>query len=184
MLLPAIARADGRLLDDDTFASTSKGSLVLDGGLLVGDPAALPTGMSTGLAAGITRTCGCNFAYGARVGWSSSTDYSQTWIVTHDDFRLRAIGGIRHAAGRGAISLRLGLGATIVHEVRTRNQAVDNSLDSRGFDTLPAADLEAVFAVHIAGPWLATVGAGPSFDYFQGSIDRGWTAEMGVAWQP
>ncbi len=184
VLAPAIAHADGRLLDDDTFASTSKGNLVLDGGLLVGEPAALPSGMSTGLSAGITRMCGCHFEYGARIGWSTTTEYSEFWTVTHEDMRLRAIGGLVHRAGRGTVSLRLALGATIVHEDRTRNQTMETALDSRAFDTLPAADLEASFAVHIAGPWLAIVSAGPSFDYFQGSIAHGWMAEMGVAWQP
>ncbi len=182
ILAPALAHADGRLLDNDAFAPTSKGSLILDGGVLVGEPAALPTGMSTGVSLGISRLCGCHFEYGARFGWSSATENSQFWTVTHDDFRLRAIGAIHHQAGRGTVALRLAIGATVVHEVRMRNQ--DMGLDSRAFDTLPAADLEAVFAVHVTGPWLAIVSAGPSFDNFQGSLVTGCMSQLGIGWQP
>lgn len=189
------ARADnGRLLTDDTFAVHEGGNLVLDAGLLIGFPAALPTGMSTGIGAGITRQCGCLFSYGARASWSTASATSSekvgdppAWTVSHSDLRLRAIGAIRHAAGRGTLALRLGVGATIVHEVREPVQAMRAGRTdqiTRAFATLPAADLEAVISVHVIGPWLMVVSGGPSVDLFAGNLHGGFTAQLGVAWQP
>jgi hypothetical protein len=188
-LVPGRAFADGRLLDDDTFAVRSTGDLAIDGGLVVGFPAALTTGMSTGVGAGITRGCTCWFAYGARASWSTTSESSMAWTVTHQDLRLRATGAIRHAAGRGTFALRLGLGATVVHELRVRTQGMragltGNDLETRAVDTLPAADLEGVISLHVTGPWLMVVSGGPSVDVFDGSLHAGWTAQLGVAWQP
>ena len=156
---------------------------------MLGFPAALTTGMSSGIGAGVTRECGCRFAYGARASWSSATESSQIWTVTHADLRLRATGAIRHVAGRGTLALRLGLGATVVHEDRVRNQGMragltGSDLETTALATLPAADLEAVVLVRVVGPWVLVVSGGPSVDLLAGSLHGGFTSELGVAWQP
>jgi len=190
LLTPAVARADaGRLLTDHSFDTDPGGQLVVDAGLLVGMPAALPAGLSTGIAAGITRTCGCHFSYGARVGWSRVAEPGTAWLVTQDDFRLRAVGAIRHDAGRGSIALRLGLGTTIVHEVRDREQGMRAGLTGSELQTtatraLPAGELEAVVGIKIAGEWWLVASAGPSLDVLSGSARLGWVSQLGVGWQP
>lgn len=187
LLASATASADDHVqVDDDTFAVDSKGGLAVDAGLLVASPAALPSGMSTGLVAGITRSCGCHFAYGLRASWSTISESSLVWTVDQTDFRLRATGSIRHEAGRGSIALRLGLGPTFVHEVRTRNQSMEAGTDltTRAWGTVPAGDLDAMFSLHVAGPWLAVASGGPSLDHFGGAFVLGWSASLGVAWQP
>jgi hypothetical protein len=187
LLASATASADDHVqVDDDTFAVDSKGGLAVDTGLLVASPAALPSGMSTGLVAGITRSCGCHFAYGVRASWSTITESSLVWTVDQTDFRLRATGSVRHDAGRGSIALRLGLGPTFVHEVRTRNQSMEAGTDltTRAWGTVPAGDLDAMFSLHVAGPWLAVASGGPSLDHFGGAFVLGWSASLGVAWQP
>jgi hypothetical protein len=186
LLVPCVAAADGRLLDDDTFAVGPHGDLAIDADLLVGMPAALPTGIATGFAAGITRGCGCRLAYGVRASWSATTESSQAWTVSQADYRLRATGAIRATAGRGTFALRLGLGTTIVREQRVRTFSMESSstIETHALSALPAADLEAVVALHIAGPWLGVLSAGPSVDVHDGGIHGGWTAALGVAWQP
>ena len=185
-LVPRFAAAEPRLLGDDTFATHSEGDLALDGGLLVGMPAALPSGISSGFGLGVTRGCGCHFAYGVRAGWSTVTESSLTWTVSQSDYRLRAIGAVRHSAGRGTLELRLGIGTTIVHEVRVETQSMrlPDPKSSRAIAALPAADLDAVIALHVTGPWLAMVSAGPTFDVLDGHLHAGFTAQLGVAWQP
>jgi hypothetical protein len=184
----ATASADdpARQVDDDTFAVDSKGGLAIDAGLLVASPVALPSGMSTGVVAGVTRSCGCHFGYGVRASWSTVTESSLTWTVDQTDLRLRVTGSVRHEAGRGSVALQLGLGPTFVHEIRTRNQSMEagSGLTTRAWGTVPAGDLDAVFAVHVAGPWLAVASGGPSLDHFGGAFVLGWSASLGVAWQP
>lgn len=184
--VPNLAAADGRLLDDNTFAVTPGGRFVLDTGLFVGMPAALPTGMSTGVALGLTRNCGCHFAYGLRASWSTVTEASMAWSVSQSDYRVRAVGDVHHDAGRGRLALRLGVGTTVVHEIRTEPQSArtPNPIETHAVEALPAADLEAVVALHVTGTWLAVVSAGPSVDYYSGALRGGWTAELGVGWQP
>ncbi len=185
------ARAEGpRLLDDDTFAVHSEGSLALDGALYVATPAQLPAGMSTGVAAGVTRGCGCLLAYGLRASWSQVTESSPVWSVTQWDMKLRASGALRHRAGRGTLSLRLSAGATVVREDRVRNQAMTAGLTGGAFETkayalMPAGELEGVITLHVAGPWLAIVSAGPSLLVDpSGGVRGGFVAQMGVGWQP
>ena len=184
------AHADsGRMIDDDTFALSSHGPYLVDAGLLVALPAALPAGISTGIGAGLTRDCGCHFSYGARASWSTETASSITWQVTHWDMRLRAIGMVRHDAGRGMIALRLGAGTTIVHEHRVRNQGMrigltGSALEDSATEALPAGELEAVVGLHITGPWLAMISAGPSLEVFGGALRGGWVAQIGIGWQP
>lgn len=164
-------------------------NLTLDAGLLVASPAVLAGTMSTGIAADITRRCGCHFEYGAQLGWSSASGSSTAWSVTHADLRLRAIGGLRLDAGRGAFSLRAGLGTTVVHETRERNQGeraglMGDELATSAWRALPAGDLEGVVSLHVSGPWLLAVGGGPSLYVVDGDVRAGWTAQLGVSWQP
>ena len=128
-------------------------------------------------------------AWGARVSWVTATESSLPWTVTHSDLRLRVTGGVQTAPGRGTIGLRLGLGGTMVHETRVRNQGMragltGSELQTSAFAMLPAADLDAVVALHIFGPWLLMTSGGPSLDLRDGKLHAGWSAELGVAWQP
>lgn len=187
--IPRVARADGRLRDRDTFAVHSTGDVAVDGGLVVGFPAALPTGLSKGAGVGVTQGRGGVLAWGARASWSTATESSISWTVTQWDLRLRAIAELRHRAGRGTIALRGGIGATVVHEHRVRNQGsraglTGSDLETSAVAALPAADLEAVVAVHVAGPWVLVMSGGPSVDLRSGALHGGWIAGLGVAWQP
>jgi hypothetical protein len=186
--LPHTSHADGdALLTDDTWRYRSTGDLVVDGGLVVGFPAALPTGLARGVGAGVTT--GRQLAWGARASWVTATESSLPWTVTHSDLRLRITGALQKAAGRGTIGLRLGLGGTLVHESRVRNQGMraglsGSELETSAFAMLPAADLDAVIALHVAGPWLLMMSGGPSIDVLDGELHAGWSAQLGVAWQP
>ena len=180
----------GRLLGDDTFAVTKGGPYLVDAGLIFAAPAALPAGISSGIGAGFTRECGCLFSYGARASWSTESVDNDMWTVTHWDMRLHAFGMIRHTAGRGMIGLRLGGGPTFVHEHRVRDQGsrlpglTGSALETSTTATLPAAELELVVGLHVAGPWLGMISAGPSVDVLDGNLRGGWTAQIGVGWQP
>jgi len=185
---PASALADdGTLLGDDTWNYHSSGRVAVDGGLVVGFPAALPTGLSTGAGAGVT--VGDTLTWGARASWVTATESSLPWTVTHSDLRLRVTGGVQAAPGRGTIGLRLGLGGTLVHESRVRNQGMraglsGSDLETSAFAMLPAADLDVVVALHVAGPWLLMMSGGPSVDVLDSKLHGGWSAQLGVAWQP
>jgi hypothetical protein len=186
----AVARAEPRLLDDTTFDVHSQGQLVLDGALLVASPSSLPAGLSTGLAAGVTRECGCTLAYGVRASWSTESGASQEWQVTDQELRLRATAALRHRAGRGTVALRLAAGTTVIYEDRVHQQGtraglMGSALENREFAALPAGELEAVINLHVAGPWLAIVSAGPQLVVESGgTVHGGFTAQLGVAWQP
>src|SRR5262249_57342476 len=91
--------------------------------------------------------------------------------------------------GRGTIGLRLGLGGTLVHETRIRNQGMragltGSDLENSAFAMLPAADLDAVVALHIAGPWLLMTSGGPSLDIHDSKLHAGWRAGLGGPSQP
>lgn len=181
------AADDGALLGDDTWAYRSPGDLTVDAGLSIGFPAALPTGMATGAVAGVTS--GRRWTWGAHAAWATATESSLAWTVTHSDLRLRIQGGVQATPGRGTIGLRLGLGGTLVHETRRRNQGMRAGLSGSALETsalalLPAADLDGVVMLHIAGPWLLVIAGGPSIDRHDGALHAGWNAELGVAWQP
>jgi hypothetical protein len=159
----------------------------VEAGLVLGFPTALPTGMSTGVGAGVT--VGEALTWGARASWATATESSLPWTVTHRDMKLRITGGVQARPGRGVIGLRLGVGGTLVHENRVRNQGMraglmGSELENSALAMLPAADLDAVVALHIAGPWLLVTSGGPSFDLRDGKLRGGWSAELGVAWQP
>jgi hypothetical protein len=189
IVLAALARvghADDRLISEDTFAVHPPSVLQVDAGLLTGTPEALGTGISSGVIAGVTHTCGCALAYGARASWSTISATNTTWMLTEQDIRLRGTGELRHRVGRGAIALRLGAGATIVYEHRERSQqrmGLD-PLATSAFDTLPAADLEAVIALKVTGAFGVVISGGPSLTYFEDGAHGKWTAELGLTWQP
>jgi hypothetical protein len=187
-LVLGVATTAGAQVADDTFRVHSTGRLTVDGGLIMGMPAALGTGLSTGVGGGVTFGGGL-IAWGARASWASATESSISWTVTHADLRLRAAAAIQVAAGRGRFALRLGIGPTMIHESRVRNQGAragltGSDLETSAFVLLPAADVEAVVALHIAGPWLLTIGGGPSLALESGNARGGWTAQLGAGWQP
>lgn len=183
------ARAEGPPppSDSDVWAVRSTGRLAVDAGLILGRPAAWETGMTSGVGAGLS--VGRRLTWGLRASWSTATESSEVWTVTRQDVRLRAAAGVQHAAGRGAFALRLEVGPTLVHEGRTRNQGMRAGLTGSDLETatwaaLPAADLQAVVTLHVAGPWLLIVGGGPSLTYASGAMHGGWMVQIGTGWQP
>lgn len=182
----AFADEAARLADDE-WTVRSAGRLAVDGGLVMSSTATLGTGMATGVGAGLTY--GRRFAFGARASWATATESSLVWTVTHDDYRLRGVAVVQQPAGRGVFGLRLDLGATLVHEDRTRNQGARAGLTGADLmnsatAALPAGELEAVVSVHVAGPWLLTLSGGPGALLDGGTLRGGWTTELGVGWQP
>src|SRR5262249_11307194 len=156
------AHAEGTERSDDPWRVRSTGNLTLDGGVVLATPAALETGLSTGVGAGVT--FGRVLAWGLRGEWSSATESSLAWTVTQADIKLRATVALQRTAGRGRFALRLGLGPTLVHETRLRNQGsraglTGQDLRTSSLSTLAAGDLAGVVALHVAGRWLLTMGA-------------------------
>jgi hypothetical protein len=185
---PCPSLADDSSLTDSTWDYASRGRLAIDAGLAIGFPAALPTGLGMGVGAGITHAA-AGVTWGARAAWLTTSESSLTWTVSHDDLQLRLTGGLAQRAGRGAFGLRLGLGGTLVHESRVRNQGMRaglpaTELESSTFTLLPAADFDAVITLHVAGPWLMLLTGGPSGNLLDGRLHAAWNANLGVAWQP
>lgn len=184
-----MAFADVGALTSDSFPYERGRGHVLDAGLLVGFPTALPTGLSRGIGGGITEGR-CPFRWGARIAWLTATESTRDWLVTHSDLRLRAAAQLQHDVGRGSFALRLAAGGTLVREVRERNQGMraglsGDALEMTAFQLVPAAELEAVVSLHIAGSWLLVMSGGPSAAVVNGSDLHGsWIAELGVGWQP
>jgi len=109
--------------------------------------------------------------------------------VTHSDLRLRLTGSAQQDTGRGSFGIRLGLGGTLVHETRVRNQGaraglMGDELETSAFAMVPAVDFEAVVSLHLIGGWLLVISGGPSAAIFESDVHGSWTAELGVAWQP
>jgi len=187
-LTTSAARADdGRRPIDEDWPVQSTGPLAVDGGLVLALPARLETGLSSGIGAGVTR--GRRFAWGVRGSWSSATESSLVWTVSHDDFRLRAVAALQQPAGRGVFALRLGLGPTFVYEHRTRNQGARAGLTGPDLETsalavFPAVDLEGVVTLHILGRWSLVISGGPTALIADGALRGGWTAQLGAGWQP
>jgi len=182
--LPAESRAD---VTADVWRVRSAGSLTVDGGLFLGPATALGPSLSSGLGFGVTR--GDRFAWEARASWSTATESSIPWTVTQADLRLRGGVALQRRLGRARVGLRLGLGPTIVHETRVRNQGMRAGLSGADLETstysaLPAGDLEGLVAVHVFGPWLLALSGGPSASVHDGSAHGGWIAQLGVGWQP
>jgi hypothetical protein len=183
----AWAQGDGRRPVDEVLPVTSTGSTAVDAGLQLALPARLPTGLSSGIGAGVTR--GRRFAWGVRGSWSSATESSLVWTVSHQDFRLRGVAALQQAIGRGVFALRLGLGPTFVYEHRTRNQGARAGLTGTDLETsalavFPGADLEGVVTLHILGRWSVVLSGGPTAIVADGGLRWGWTAQIGAGWQP
>lgn len=188
LLVSSTAYADVGALTSDSFPYRQGHGVDIDGGLVVGFPTALPTGLSKGIGGGYTATAS-PFRWGVRAAWLTATESTLDWKVTHSDLRLRATGSIQHDAGRGSIGLRLGVGGTLVHESRERNQGMraglmGSDLETSTFAMVPAADLEAVIALHVGGSWLLVVNGGPSAALVEGDLHGSWIAGLGVGWQP
>lgn len=181
------ARGETPRDDDDAWRVRSSAPLLVDGGLVFGAPASLPTGLSAGIGGGASY--GRLFAIGFRAAWSTATESSLAWTVTQSDFKLRATAAFQGTVGRGLLALRLGLGPTVVHESRLRNQGARAGLSGTDLGTtawapMPAADLDAIVALHIAGRWLLTMSAGPTVTESDGHGRFGWSAQIGTGWQP
>lgn len=170
-----------------TAAADDPPQLRVDGGLALRMPAALPAGLSRGVQAGAT--LGDRLAYGAHVAWATDTEYTTRFSVRHTDLVLHAVGAYRHAAGRGAIALRLGLGGTLVHETRTRDQGeraglTGDDLQTTAWRMLPSAELELAVSLRVVGDWGVAIGGGPTLNLRDRSAHGGWAATLGVAWLP
>jgi hypothetical protein len=167
-------------------ADADPGTLRLDGDFVAASPAALPTGLSLGAGAGVTLGAGV-FDLGVRASWSTATEYTLDWTVRQDDLRLRATAGLSHDAGRGSLFLRLGVGPTLVHEDRTRDQGsraglTGDALDATSWSALPAADVEGGVVLHLFDAWSFAVTGGPSLEILDGGLHVGWLGSVGVSW--
>jgi hypothetical protein len=181
--------ADVGALTSDSFPYHEGHGLDLDAGLLLGFPTALPTGLSRGIGGGFATDRIEPLHLGLRAAWVTATESSVGWKVTHSDLRLRVAGSLQHEAGRGSIGLRFGLGGTLVHETRDRNQgqragAMGDALQTSVFAMVPAGEFEAVVAVHVVGSWQLVMSGGPSWAIVDHDVHGSWIAELGVGWQP
>jgi hypothetical protein len=179
--VPAVA--DPRIASD-TFPVRSEGTLLVDGGLALGFPAALPTGLARGVGAGISVGAG-PLRWGVRAAWLTATESTLAWKVTHQDVQLRALVGLAHVAGRGTIGIRIGAGGTLVHESRSHPQAgrVDDVPEMTALALLPAADLEGTVGLAIYGAWQLSIAGGPSLALVDGDPRWSWGARIGIGWQ-
>jgi hypothetical protein len=181
---PAVAD-DGRLLDDETFAYKPHWCTTIDGGLVMAKPTALPTGMAMGAGAGIT--VGRTLAWGVRAQYTSASEDGEAWAVTHREVRAIATGTVQHALGRAMLGLRLGAGATLVHEHRLRHQGgraglEGDELEAKNLALVPTATLDAALGLHVRGPWMLQLAVGPSVSVIDGEAQAAWTVQLGVAW--
>jgi hypothetical protein len=182
------AAAEGPTIQSDSFPFRTGGPLLVDAGLVLGFPQALPTGLSRGLGGGVTFGS-CPLRWGARAAWVTATESDRTWEVTHSDLKLRVTGSAQHDAGRGTLGVRLGAGGTLIHESRLNKQGgrgglTGEMLETSAFLLVPAADLEAVIGLHVIGAWLLVMSGGPSLAIVDSAPRWSWTAQLGVAWQP
>lgn len=181
----APALADPRIASD-TFPVRPARDLVVDAGLALGFPAALPTGLSRGAGVGLSVGAG-PLRVGARAAWLTATEATLAWKVTHQDVQLRAVAGLAHVAGRGTIGIQLGAGATLVHEARRHPQGsraglTGDALEMTALALLPAADLEGTFGVAVYGAWQLSLAGGPSLALVDGDPRLSWVARLGVGW--
>ncbi len=170
-----------------TDAPAAAGNWRVDAGMLTGLPAALATGLTSGMGAGVLHAG--TLTWGARASYSQATEYTTTWAVTHHEVRLRADGALQRQIGRGFVGLRLGAGVTALYEVRLRAQAArlgdaGGALNTSAWNALPGAELEAFVALPIVGPIGLGLSAGPSLHIFQGGVTPGWLAQLTAVWWP
>jgi len=179
------ARADG-LADDDVWRYRTS-AITLDGGLVAALPAALGTGLAKGFGAGLSVARGPWF-WGARAAWATASETTIGWDVTHDDLKLRLVGGAQAHRGRGTFGVRIGAGGTLVHERRDRLRGdLAGSQGSMRTTTAnavgPAADVDGVVSLHVTRGWMLLVSAGPSWSRVEHKMMMGWNSYLGVAWQ-
>lgn len=175
----------------DRFPYHADGCLLIDAGVVVGAPTALPTGMTTGAAVGASGGAGPAARWlrlGGRAAVTSATESNVAWTVTHREVLARATATARHTAGRGEVGLRLGLGASLVHERRHRNQGERAGLEGEDLETtavavVPALDVELVADLAVLGPWGLQLAAGPSLARVDGAVAARWLATVGVSWR-
>lgn len=158
----------------------------LDAGLLLARPAALQTGLSTGVSGGLR--LGEALGGLARLGWSSATEYTLTHTVTHHEFRARLGAEAAYRTGPGAVGLRLLCGATAVYERRERAQAERAGLSEAealdtGLQLVPVGEAAVGYAVHVLDDFGLSLALGPSLTWRDGA-HLGFTAELGVAFWP
>lgn len=175
----------------DLVAENAIPKSTLDSQLVLALPAALQTGMSAGVGAGYLRrvTDGGLLSLGARASWSTATEYTLIDTVRNDDIRLRLCALVQHNAGRGSFGLRLGAGATVVYEGRTRAQGsraglTGSALETTAWYLYPAADLDAVVVLRVWKSWGMSLSGGPTLHLIDGSARAGWSSGLGVSWQP
>jgi len=159
---------------------------VVEGGLLVGHPAVLETGLTTGVAAGFA--LGGALTGGARLGWSTATEFTSTRTITQDELRLRLHGGLAGGAGVGTAGLRLGLGGTAVHEVATRNQGAraglqGSDLEQTTWRLVPGGELEALVTLRVWEDFGVVISGGPALHLADGA-HFGFVGGLCVAWLP
>jgi hypothetical protein len=179
------ARADG-LADEDVWRYRTS-AITVDGGVVAALPAALATGLAKGFGAGLSVARGPWF-WGARAAWATASETTIGWDVTHDDVKLRLVGGAQARRGRGAFGVRLGAGGTLVHERRDRiGGDIAGSQGSMRMTTVnavgPAADVDGVVSLHVTRGWMLLVSAGPSWSRVEHKLMMGWNSYLGVAWQ-
>jgi len=164
-----------------------RGPIAADAGLLLGLPAALETGQTAGVAAGVTGTG--TLTWGARASWSRANEDSLLWSVTHNELRLRALAVLQSRIGRGTVALRLAAGGTAVNEARDRHQAARLTQSGAGLATsawlfVPGGEVELAVFLRIGGEWGLAVAGGPSAHWVSGGLQPGWLTTLGVAWLP
>jgi hypothetical protein len=156
--------------------------------VLLALPAALPTGMMTGVDAAFTRSWRRFFAWGVRASWATATEYTLSWSVRDDDIRLRAVAMLHHPIGRATLALRLGLGGTVVHEGRARSQGARAGLTGDALETstwafLPAVEVEPSVVIRIVGGFGLSLSGGPSLHIVNRHANWGWISAVGISWQ-
>ncbi|HEY4057584.1 MAG TPA: hypothetical protein VGM39_13290, partial [Kofleriaceae bacterium] len=154
---------------------------------VTGFPAALPTGLSTGIGAGAS--IGWHpVRVGLRAAWVTATESSESWEVTNSDLHLRATAGVEQSAGRGSFGLRLAVGGTLVHESRLRQQGaraglMGDDLETSAWAMLPAADLEAVIDLGVYDAWHVVISGGPSIALVDQQPTWSWISQIGIGWR-
>lgn len=172
---------------DDTWHYDPLACTVVDGGLGVAAPSALPTGLMRGIGGGFTHGRG-GFAWGARATLMTASEATRAWAITHRDARVRMVGALQHVSGRATLGIRAGIGGSLIRESRVRHQGMRAGLDGDELETtayalVPVATLEAVIALRVRGAWSFLLSGGPAAVVEGGDARVGWTTELGIGWQ-
>jgi len=168
--------------------------LTLEAGVITALPAILEVGQTLGGQAALTVGYGA-FLYGVNASVSEAKEYSQSWRVTHTELRVRALGGVRAAAGRGTWILRLGLGLSLVHEGRVRHDVAEVDAgnvvrEESAWAAVPAVDLEGGLVLHLAGAWGIALFLGPTLHFGgatnsgDGGVRWGYSGSASLVWTP